>query len=194
VGFILAMIEDISRKITLDRSRIYVTGLSNGGAMTYRLGCQASEAFAAIAPVIATMPEFIYNNYKPQGPISFLSINGRDDPFIRLKGGYVKDPESGEKVATCSLKKSVSIFVTVNGCSDAYSSQTLPVVFQDGTSVEKFTYNNCQSDTEVVSYIVDGMGHAWPLGSDSASGSRKSSTKNLDATKEIVEFFLRHHK
>jgi polyhydroxybutyrate depolymerase len=50
VGFIRALIAELSNAYAIDPKRIYVTGISNGGIMAYRLACEASDVIAAIAP------------------------------------------------------------------------------------------------------------------------------------------------
>ena len=57
VGFILALIEEVARQYSLDRGRIFSTGISNGGFMSMRLACDAAETFAAVAPVTAVLSE-----------------------------------------------------------------------------------------------------------------------------------------
>jgi polyhydroxybutyrate depolymerase len=41
----------VQREHNVDQKRIFATGLSNGGIMTHRVGCELSGVFAAIAPV-----------------------------------------------------------------------------------------------------------------------------------------------
>ena len=51
-GFLRAMIAAIAREGNIDLSRVYATGLSNGGAMTQELACEASNVIAAFGPVV----------------------------------------------------------------------------------------------------------------------------------------------
>jgi polyhydroxybutyrate depolymerase len=74
-------------------SRVYVTGASNGGAMTYRLGCETSGVIAGIAPVIANSPKPIFDAGIHQESLAFLSINGSDDPFIPIAMADAADAE-----------------------------------------------------------------------------------------------------
>lgn len=191
VRFIVEMIAEIEQNVALDASRVYVTGASNGGMMAYRLGCETSGVFAGIAPVIANIPEPIFDACTPQESVAFLSINGSDDPFIPIAGGEVCENvrfgcEGGWVV---SQVQSVAKFVESNGCEPDPLIEILPVLEQDGTSVELQTFSTCQSETRLLAYIVQGGGHTWPpLPSQiQASGPR---TKNLDATRVIVDFFF----
>lgn len=191
VAFITAMIADTGRRVPLDASRVYVTGASNGGMMTYRLGCETSGVFAGIAPVIANIPAPLFAACAPPAPLTFLSINGGADPLVPLDGGDicqgVRFGCEGGKVV--SHAESVKMFAVANGCDPAPQVETLPPQIDDGTSVERWTYLNCQSGATVVAYIVQGGGHTWPPLPAQLPISGAQS-RNLDATRAIVEMFF----
>lgn len=191
VAFITAMIADIGRRVPLDASRVYVTGASNGGMMTYRLGCETSGVFAGIAPVIANIPAPVFAACAPRAPLTFLSINGSADPLVPLDGGDICQGvrfgcEGGQAV---SHAESVKMFAAANGCDPAPQVETLPPQIDDGTSVERWTHPDCKSGATVVAYIVQGGGHTWPPlpAQLAASGAQ---TRNLDATRTIVDAFF----
>jgi polyhydroxybutyrate depolymerase len=191
VAFIKAMILDIGRRVPLDASRVYVTGASNGGMMTYRLGCETGGLFAGIAPVIANMPALLFPACAPQAPLTFLAINGSADPLVPLDGGEIcKGVRFGcEGGQVVSHAESVKTFAVANGCDPVPQVETLPPQIDDGTSVERWTYLNCKSGATVAAYIVQGGGHTWPpLPAQLAvSGAR---SRNLDATRTIVDVFF----
>ncbi|MBV8860856.1 MAG: polyhydroxybutyrate depolymerase, partial [Mycobacterium sp.] len=56
VGFITAMVGQISAALPIDKSRVYAAGISNGGIMSYALACNTG-IFAAIGPDAATQPD-----------------------------------------------------------------------------------------------------------------------------------------
>ena len=89
VKFLLEMIADIGRRVPLDKHRVYVTGASNGGMMAYRLGCETAGVLAGIAPMIANIPQPIFEVCAPAAPLNFLAVNGSADPLIPLEGGAV---------------------------------------------------------------------------------------------------------
>jgi len=196
VHFIRAMIDDIAQRITLDKARIYVTGASNGGMMAYRLALEAHDLFAAVAPVIANIPVPFYNNYTLSSGISILTISGTDDPLMPFNGGEscttIRSPlcDHGQRA---SHEESIELFAKADGCSLNAATERLAPVVEDGTWIEKQTFNGCNDGYEVISYIVHGGGHTWPpyRGQLRVSGH---ATDNLDATKQIVEFFMRHSK
>lgn len=191
VKFLVEMIAEIGRRVPLDERRVYVTGASNGGMMTYRLGCETKGVFAGIAPVIANIPELIFANCQPTVPLNFLAINGSADPLVPLEGGEICEELrfgcAGGRVV--SQAESVGVFAAANGCDSVPQSLTLPVKVDDGTFVEQQTYPNCASGTQVVAYIIHNGGHTWPPlpGQLPAAGAQ---SRNLDATRVIVDAFF----
>jgi len=196
VHFIRAMIDDIARRITLDRARIYVTGSSNGGMMSYRLAIEATDIFAAVAPVIANIPLPFYGKSTPSSGISILTISGTDDPLMPFNGGNscatIRSPlcDHGPR---SSHEGSIEVFAKSDGCSLNYATERLASIVDDGTWIEKQTFTGCNGHYEVISYIVHGGGHTWPPYSGRLRVTGHTSG-NLNATKEIVEFFMRHSK
>ncbi len=192
VKFITTMIDDIAAQVPLDRGRIYATGASNGGMMTYRLGCQTSGIFAGIAPDIGNIPEPIFGTCTPSSPLNFLAINGDRDPFIPFDGGEVcpNVPKLFcEKGMVKSQADSVGKFAAANGCDANPQTETLPVKVQDGTSIDVQTFENCSSGAQVKAYIVRNGGHTWPPRESQVESGGKA-TGNLDATQVIVDFFI----
>jgi poly(3-hydroxybutyrate) depolymerase len=59
----------------------------------------------------------------------------------------------------------------------------------DGTTIEKITYPDCQNGSQVVAYVIVAGGHTWPPHSPQLSVGGQA-TGNLDATQVIVDFFL----
>src|SRR4051812_5775513 len=55
VAFVRALVDEVARRYPVDRKRVYATGFSNGGMLTYRLGCELGDVFAAIAPVAGAL-------------------------------------------------------------------------------------------------------------------------------------------
>ena len=87
IGFLNAMLDDLARRFTVDRRRIFVTGFSNGASMTFRVGEELSRRVAAIAPVAgacwADAPRLTR-------PVSMCYITGDSDPLNPLEGGEPK--------------------------------------------------------------------------------------------------------
>lgn len=82
VGFARAVVEHVQSAYRVDARRVYVTGLSNGGAMTHRLAAQAADVFAAAA-VFAGLLVVPAN---PSRPIAVISFHGYGDSTVPYAG------------------------------------------------------------------------------------------------------------
>lgn len=194
VAFMRALVADIGRHITLDKRRVYVTGASNGGMMAYRIGCEAADLVAGIAPVIGAVAQPIAASCKPSRAIPVLAIAGVDDPIVPFSGGAVcKDVRPGfcEGGDVIGAEASLARFAAAARCGGAPQAVALPPRKSDGTSILRVAYPACAGGARVIGLWVRGGGHAWPP-LPSQLGPRRSgrSTANLDATDVIVRFFL----
>jgi polyhydroxybutyrate depolymerase len=192
VGFIDAIINDLASGFAVDRRRIYVTGMSNGGMMTYRLGIELGSKLAAIAPMIANIPVNIAKK-KPSSPLPVLIMNGTDDPLIPWKGGQVRvlGSEYGEVLST---EQSVQYWLDCNKISSEPERVLLPdIAPNDGCRVELLTYRKQGSPFEVLLYAIWGGGHNIP-GSHTVEMPRLLGRKCMDinASEIIWQFFKRH--
>jgi polyhydroxybutyrate depolymerase len=88
VGFLRAIAGKLIANGRADARRIMVTGVSNGGMMTQRLMCQASDVFSAGASIIAGLPAAL-RQCLPERQRSLLLINGDNDPLMPWNGGGV---------------------------------------------------------------------------------------------------------
>jgi len=196
VGFISFLIDHLFKEYNIDNKRVYVTGISNGAIMSYRLGCELSDKIAAIAPVAGQMVPTITAKAKPVRPISVLIINNTDDPCIPWEGGEIGLPGfgRGKRGKGISVPASVRFWVEHNKCA------TLPIITmeedkdpEDGTRIRKEVYGNGKDDTEVILYAVEGGGHTWPGGYQYLNERTiGKTTKDFDANEVIWNFCKRH--
>lgn len=80
VAFIGALIDQLKATVCTNARRVYATGVSNGGGLTARLGCELSDRVAAIAPVAgiyAPLPPC-----HPDRPVSVLEVHGTNDVAV----------------------------------------------------------------------------------------------------------------
>jgi polyhydroxybutyrate depolymerase len=90
-GFIRAMVAKLEQQGCIDPKRVYATGLSNGGAMSHLLACQAADLFAASAPVSmgnGTRP------CEPSRPVSVVMTRGTQDTLVSFNGGLFPSAEA----------------------------------------------------------------------------------------------------
>jgi polyhydroxybutyrate depolymerase len=193
VGFISSIIDQLSNEISIDQQRIYVTGISNGGMMSYRLACQLSHKIAAIAAVTASMSETF--SYKPSVPVSILIINGTDDPLVPYHGGTIQFMRRthGKVLSTADT---FSFWKKHNKCSsNRLRVDRFNKIDGDGTQVKREIYENCKKNTAVILYTIEGGGHTWPKGFQYLpEGFIGKTSQEIDATSTIWDFFKNHQK
>jgi polyhydroxybutyrate depolymerase len=193
VGFISALIDHLSNELNIDAKRIYVTGISNGGMMTHRLGCELSQRIAAISPVASNVPVNMASVWVPSRAVPVLIINGTDDPLVPWDGG---DIHFGLR----TFGKVLSVADTVKFWTTKDQCPSLPVVTQlpdkdpaDGTKVRREIYGGCKDGVEVILYAVEGGGHTWPGGLQYLPELLIGRTsREFNASEIIWQFFKEH--
>ena len=193
VTFIASLIDHLVQAKKADPKRVYVTGVSNGGMMTLRLGCEISSKLAAIAPVIANLPKNIVGTCQPDAPLPVLLMNGTDDPLVPYGGGYVHffRKQMGEVVST---DETIAFWVRHNRCNAIPVVTDLPDRDKDDHSkVVVTTYIDANGKPSVVLYAVIGGGHTLP-GSNIPNRPRILGQKNNDIDgAEVIWEFLRNY-
>lgn len=97
-GFISALIDTFIKEYNVNPKSVYVTGISNGAIMSYRLACELSDKIAAIAPVDGNLAQNVLPKCSPSKPISVLAINNVNDPLMPWKGGDITGPYGVKKL------------------------------------------------------------------------------------------------
>ena len=174
MAFIQSVVREVSAERSIDPSRVFVTGMSNGGMMSYRLACD-TETFAAIAPVSGTL---LGACVAPE-PTSVLHIHGTDDESVHLDGSPGTGAENIDGMAVDELHE---LWLGVDGCGAPTVTTETPVTTSTAT---------CDGDT-VTLITVKGAGHQWPGSEQSKAQERLGTDKPsdaLDATRTIWDFF-----
>ncbi len=160
VGFLRALLERIETEYATDRHRLYVTGNSNGGLMTYRLMMEMPERIAAAAAFIANLPVESRIVRSPAPPVPLLIWSGTEDRLMKYAGGEIP----GLRGLMRSTPENVAWWVNANradaGNADvAVLSDADP---GDGCRVEKTDYPPMAGGAPVVHYLARGGGHTMP--------------------------------
>lgn len=143
VGFVGAAVADITKNVGIDPAKIYATGMSNGGIMSYTLAC-STDIFAAIGPVAGTQ----LNACGSPHPESVMHIHGTADDLVPYNGGPGFSVINGPPV-----RETNAFWRNVDRCGAAAVSTDGPVT----TSTAE-----CPEGRSVVLITVDGGGHDWP--------------------------------
>ena len=184
VAFVRELLDELKEKVPYDESRVFSTGHSNGGGMTFKLAADLSERFTAIGMVAGRM---VVENPKPRKPLPTLYIIGTKDPLMPLEGGEVKSPWGSW--LNPPVVEQLAKWAAAIGCE----TELKVVSDKDGLKkdgLKKVEYPSKTSGPTLAVIYIDGHGHHWPGGKavlpDSIMGP---NTKTLDATDTIWEFF-----
>ena len=121
ITFLTHLIDELITHEQVNPDRVYMTGLSNGGMMTIRMACEISEKLAAVAAIIANMPLDIVEQCKPKTKLSFLLMNGTEDPLVPWKGGEVK-AFAKKRGKVISTEQTLDFWLKYNICEDFKST------------------------------------------------------------------------
>lgn len=138
LDFFKAIIEDVAKSYTIDRSRIYCTGFSNGGMMTYSNVSSASDIFAAYASISGFQLNEFHQRTTGARPVPFLHIHGKSDNFVK----YSCMPVIRDNM------------VARNGCNP------VPKVVTVTGKYTRSTYEAGEGGFPYVYYEINDMGHS----------------------------------
>jgi polyhydroxybutyrate depolymerase len=172
VGFITAMVGQISATTAIDKSRVYATGMSNGGIMSYTLACN-SGIFAAIGPNSATQLDACAAPH----PTSVIHIHGTADRLVPYNGGQGTSFVDGPSIADVN-----AFWRDADHCGPPDITTTAPVTTSTAA---------CADNRSVVLITIEGGRHGW-AGGTTALEQADPTSHALNATETIWQFFAAH--
>ena len=193
IGFIRELIEHLQEKYQINPNMIYATGLSNGGIMSYYLGAELSDIFAAIAPVAAqiggqaTLQEKLWRIPEPNYPVSVIAFNGMNDSRVPYDGGQSIDNDTAV-YSWMSTNESIQFWVNQNQCHSIPQRN----ISSSGNIIID-TYSSGKNNTEVQLVTIVNGTHCWPGGQKGWKNGAEP-TKEISATDIIWDFFENHPK
>lgn len=190
VGFLSDLALYLADEYNLNNDKLFVTGFSNGGFMSYTLGCERPDVFRAIAPVAGLMSEYTYNSYNPQSltaknwlqyqpatPVPVCHIHGSADTVVPIKGMPKDSAAYGLWGGGPSALETVKFWAGINECT--------PAETQKLTETATCTYyRNGTNGNEVWYVTINGWSHYWP-----AKDYKVDKKSQIDAQEIIWEFF-----
>jgi polyhydroxybutyrate depolymerase len=179
ITFLTGLVRGIEARYCVDPRRVYATGMSGGGRMASQLACDASQTFAAVAPVAGLRFPSPCPAARPVPVIAFHGTADNVDPF----------EGNGQAYWTYSVPQAAQRWAAKDGCRAA-SPRTV------GTSGYALTeYEGCASNAAVELYAVGGEGHEWPGGpAMPAAITRELGPQSdaVDANTTMWAFFEAH--
>lgn len=199
VGYVAALLDDLAASFPVDAARVYATGISNGGMMSYRLAIELSDRIAAVAPVAAQLSvnlrDLTAAEASPAKPVPILMILGEQDPLVPFGGGKVGG-KLFDRGQVLSAEQTIQFWVARNRAAAAPEDKRLAEVDpRDGTAVRTLTHLAGPGGGEVTALIVEGGGHTWPGGLQYL-GERLigRTSREFSASQTIWDFFARHRR
>jgi polyhydroxybutyrate depolymerase len=179
VGFVRQILAEVTRQLSIDRQRVYATGMSNGAMMAYRLACEMPDTFKAIAAVAGTDNT---QRCTPTAPVSVLHIHAQNDDRVLFNGGAGEAFRSASKVTDfTSVPATVAAWVQRNRCEPTPQR----VLQTAGAFCDSYT--GCAGQTEVKLCVTESGGHSWPGGSKPRGNEPASQA--ISANEVMWSFF-----
>ena len=190
VGFLRALVRQLRATRSVDSSRVFAVGLSNGAHMVYRLALEAPDLVRAVAAVGGSLPAPENVDCAPvPGATSVMIVNGTADPINPYEGGRVTLFGFGDRGRVLSSRASAEYFARRIGASASPVVDTIPQPADAGpTSVERAVWR-AGGGAEVRLYTVHAGGHTVPQPYARAMRLFGPTHRALDATAEIWAFF-----
>jgi polyhydroxybutyrate depolymerase len=185
VTFVARLLDEMEATFHVDPKRVYVAGLSNGGMMAHRLGMELSDRIAAIATVAGTLA---VDACQPKRPVPVLHFHGTADRVVPFAGPR---EQIMNVLVFQSVEETIQAWVKVNGCSSTPKVESIPDTAHDGLIITKKPYGQGNEGAEVVLYVIDGGGHAWP-GFDQKLPFLGKTCYSISATDLMWAFFEKH--
>jgi polyhydroxybutyrate depolymerase len=181
LDFLETLIDTLALHYNINQDRVYSTGMSNGGIMSYYMACQMNNRIAAMASVTGSMTNSMYSSCTPATPVPVLQIHGTADGTVPYNGN-----SSFTHVDTV-----IKYWYTHNNTSSSPVVYNYPNINStDGCTATEYRYENGYEGSETVLIKITGGGHTWP-GAPVAVGV---TNMDFSASVRIWEFFSQYQK
>ncbi len=162
VAMVRTLVDQVAQDVCVDRSRVYATGLSNGGYFSARLACEAADLVAAVVAVAAISHP---DGCAPSRPVPVMAIHGTADAIVPFDG-------SGESVLLTddmgpAVRAAFSVFFEqvmpdelAEFATGARCASVVDEAVGPDTSLRRYT--DCDGGVEMRFYTVRDGGHTWP--------------------------------
>lgn len=169
LGFMRLLIDNLIEAKRADPARIYVTGASRGGLMTFTLACALADRIAAAAPLIAGMTEYQRDACRPAKAMPIIAVDGTNDRNLFYDGWLLP---LGRLL---SVPETIEYWRMQNGCTKQNGTIVQHGDPSDRTRIWRIDWTDCSSGAPLRLYRVDGGGHRVP----SLSPDSEENVKNV---------------
>ena len=182
VRFISELIDTLQAAYTIDPSRVYVSGFSNGGAMAAVLSCALSDRIAAVGTVAPALDALPWSSLAGCRPVPMVQFHGTADRFAPYDGGLSwPTPRPFPSISTWAGN-----WARRNRCGPN------PIDSVVAADVSRLEYTDCADGAAVVLYTIRGGGHTWPGGEPLPKWWAGPTSRSIDASNQMWTFFREH--
>ena len=179
VSFTSDLLDTLIANYNINTDRVYSTGMSNGGFMSYNLACNLSSRIAAIASVTGSMSPLQYNSCSPSHPTPILEIHGDADAVVPYNGA----------IHATAISNVLQYWVTYNNCNATSTTTSIADAnTADNSTVDHVVYSGGTNGVNVEHFKINNGGHTWAGSAFNFAGTNY----DIDASAEIWEFFSRY--
>ncbi|GMO12379.1 MULTISPECIES: alpha/beta hydrolase family esterase [Bradyrhizobium] len=194
VAFLAKLVEKLVADGTADAKRVFVAGVSNGGAMAMTMACARADLFAAGASVIMNLTDEAAVTCHPSRPLPMLLMNGTADQLVPYAGGRGSSYFAAD--GFWSTEETLAFWRKLNGCeTDDASVTDMPDKAPADQSTVTRISSRCPRGHDVVLYRINHGGHRMPGFSPDARFPRVAAgllgpqNGDIDGAETIWAFF-----
>lgn len=180
LSFIKTLISHIKHHYKVNPDRVFASGMSGGGRMVSRMACSPQFDLAAIASSAGLQYPLASDKAvacKPNGPIPIMTFHSVDDKINQYAGkGILATWRQG-------VLSSMLLWAENNGCDlspQPGSKQAPPASYKPkplakgevnrvASTWQTIEHNNCNQDSNIVLYSLEGVNHTWTTTPDTSS-------------------------
>ena len=179
VGFTNALLDVLAAEYSINMDRVYSTGMSNGGFMSYLLACELSDRIAAVASVTGSMTTNLTQTCDSDRPMPVLEIHGTNDATVPYDGAAFAE----------GIDDVIAYWVDFNDCDTEPAIENIEDTnTSDGSTVEHHVYANGTDGVQTELFKIIGGGHTWPGSAFDLGGTNY----DINASAEVWRFFNRY--
>ena len=190
VAFANEVLDIVIGSLCVDESRVYTTGISNGGYFSSLLICELSDRIAAASSIAGLTHN---DDCSPERFVPYIAFHGVEDEVVPYFGGGESSLAPGQTIDLFLLEilDEFTEFAVDGGCDRE------PLVTSESDNVVSFAFRDCGGDESVLTlYEIANGGHTWPgsplsLAISEAIGLGRT-TDEINATQVSWDFFQEH--
>ncbi len=180
IGFIPALIDDLSSQYSIDPDQVYLSGMNSGGAMALRLACEMPDRFAGVAVVDALTWNFHVDECPAASDlVSLLILIGQEDAQYPIEGRDIPTTEPDDPdLRILSSEETLAFWNMRNECN----RETVQKIDDSFSKV----YPDCADGTTLAFFHIPGMGANWPH-----MGDYTLNQIGFDTASVMANFFMK---